>query len=95
MQGNGNGKTGEDSIIQFPCYFPIKIIGNNTDSFLSEIKNTINKFLTEGHEPKISTKTSKNESYLSITVTIYVENQLTLDNVYRAVTQHPDVKMVL
>lgn len=93
--GSGNGKTGEDSIIEFPCYFPIKIIGNNSESFLSDIKTIIDPFVIQPHQPEFSTKTSKNQLYLSITVTIYVENQLALDSIYRAVTQHPDIKMVL
>lgn len=90
-----NGKTGEDSIIQFPCYFPIKIIGNNKDSFITDIKALIEPFVTLENPPEFSTKASKNQLYVSITATMYVENQTTLDNIYRAVTQHPDIKMVL
>lgn len=87
--------TEENSIIAFPCYFPIKIIGNNKEHFITEISALITSFTQGDNPPEFSIKTSENQSYVSITATIYVENQTILDTIYRAVTKHPDIKMVL
>ncbi|MBI2785120.1 MAG: DUF493 domain-containing protein [Legionella longbeachae] len=83
------------TLIEFPCYFPIKIIGNNSSVFFEEIRE-----ITLTHFPKLdhdamTHKKSRDSNYLAITVTVYAENQEMLDTFYRAITQHPEVKMVL
>ena len=83
------------TLIEFPCYFPIKIIGNNSPFILEEIKQIVLTHFPNIGQDAISHKTSKNSNYLSITVTVFAENQDTLDAFYRAVTQNPEVKMVL
>lgn len=83
------------TLIEFPCYFPIKIIGTNSAVFFEEIKK-----ITLSHFPNIEPnalthKLSKNSNYLAITATVYAENQELLDAFYNEIHQHPDVKMVL
>ncbi len=89
---NGNGK---DSLMTFPCDFPIKIIGKNTPSFLEEVEHIIRQYFTIPEEVKIVTQASGQSNYLAITATIRVYDQETLDNLYQALTKHPDMKMVL
>ena len=85
----------KESAIEFPCYFPIKIIGINKASFQKEITDIIQHYASEENPPKITLKPSKEDRYLSITATVYVMNQETLDNIYQEITKHPDIKMVL
>lgn len=87
--------TTKKTLIEFPCNFPIKIIGNNSLEFLQEIKLIAIKHFPMLKSDDLIHKTSQNSSYLSITVTVFAENQLMLDEFYREVTRHPDVKMVL
>ena len=83
------------TLIEFPCHFPIKIMGNNTPKFLEEIREiTLKHFPNIEHE-KITHKPSKGNNYLAITVTVFAENQEMLDAFYQEITKHPDIKMVL
>lgn len=83
------------TLIEFPCYFPIKIIGNNSPVFLEEIRQITSTHFPHIKEDALSLKMSKDSNYLAITVTVFAENQDILDAFYRAITQHPEVKMVL
>lgn len=85
----------KETLIDFPCNFPIKIIGNNSALFLEEITQ-----ITVTHFPNIAQENmthqlSKKSNYLAITVTVFVESKERLDAFYQAITQHPEVKMVL
>jgi putative lipoic acid-binding regulatory protein len=82
-------------IIEFPCEFPIKIIGINSALFLSDIKKITLKHFPDFKEAKMSQNKSKNKKYLSLTVIVYAENQTSLDNYYRELSAHSEVKMVL
>lgn len=87
--------TNKESQIQFPCHFPIKIIGTNTVTFAKEITTITRKHFPETPDSAIIWQESKQANYISITVTIYVHTQHTLDELYHELTKHPDIKMVL
>lgn len=85
----------KNSLIEFPCHFPVKIIGVNTQAFIEEIEHiTLSHFLNFD-KTCITHKKSKGENYVAMTVTVYAENQEKLDAFYQEVTKHPLVKMVL
>jgi putative lipoic acid-binding regulatory protein len=84
-----------ETLMEFPCEFPIKIIGNNTEAMKTAITEiTCRHFVTFVPET-IEFKNSAKGNYLAITVTVLAENQEMLDAFYREVTQHPEIKMVL
>ncbi len=83
------------TLIEFPCYFPIKIIGNNLPIFLEEMKQIAHTHFPNLAQDAISHKISKNSNYLSITVTVFAEDLDTLNAFYQAITKNPAVKMVL
>lgn len=85
----------ESTLIEFPCYFPVKIIGTNSNTFLEEIKQITFAYFPNMKKDALTYKSSKDSNYLAITVTVFVENQNTLDAFYRTITKHPEVKMVL
>ncbi|MBN9229294.1 MAG: hypothetical protein BGO90_09715 [Legionella sp. 40-6] len=84
-----------DSLIEFPCNFPIKIIGYNSTTFLQNITDITLRHFPNFEQDNISQKPSQGDNYLAITVTVYALNKEMLDNFYRELTQHPEVKMVL
>lgn len=84
-----------DSLIEFPCHFPIKIIGSNSLVFVEEIINIVSTHYPELDPETITKKSSKDETYIALTVTVFVHNQQMLDAIYQDVTKHPHVKMVL
>jgi putative lipoic acid-binding regulatory protein len=83
------------TLIEFPCHFPIKIMGKNSPKFLEEIREITLKHFPTIEQEKITHKPSKENNFLAITVVVYAENQAMLDAFYQDVTKHPDIKMVL
>lgn len=82
------------TLIEFPCHFPVKVVGDNTESFNNDIEALSRDHFAEA-EFEIKRKASKNERYISLTITVYVQNQEQLDAFYKAVSKHAEVKMVL
>jgi putative lipoic acid-binding regulatory protein len=83
------------SLIEFPCLFPLKIIGMNHESFLDEIKQIVLKHTESLQEEHVKHTLSQKNNYLAITIHITAENQEMLDALYHELTKHPNVKMVL
>ncbi|KTC75230.1 hypothetical protein Lbir_0604 [Legionella birminghamensis] len=83
------------SLIEFPCDFPLKIIGNNTEFFVQEIIEIVLKHYPQTPAHKISSKNSERGNYVAVTATVFIYDQPSLDNLYRELTSHPDIKMVL
>ena len=79
----------------FPCDFKIKIMGVNTKTFADEIYAIICKHFPKTKQSAITSQQSREGNFLSITATIHVLDQQTLDALYMDLTQHPDIKMVL
>ena len=87
--------TNKKTLIEFPCIFPIKIIGNNTPNFENEIIN-----IAQEHDPslmrnQVRTQLSNEGKYRSLSITVNVQDQQSLDALYQALTKHPEIKMVL
>lgn len=83
------------TLIEYPCHFPIKIIGINSPTFLEEIREITLRHFPTIEQEQFTHKISKGTNYLAITVTVYAENQEMLDAFYRDITKHPEIKMVL
>lgn len=83
------------NIIEFPLDFPIKIMGRQHPEFTATILNVVREYAPDTGKEHITTRDSSKGNYLSATVTIRAENQEQLDNIYRALTAHPMVTMVL
>ena len=81
--------------MNFPCDFPLKIIGNNSESFTSEMVHIVTKYFPEFATDTCVINKSKDHKYVSITVVVNAQDQATLDALYLELTQHPDTKMVL
>ena len=87
--------TENETLMQFPCDFPIKILGKNSLVFAAEILNITRKHFPDTPDEAIRHKPSRQGNYLAITVTVIAETQEILDALYLDLTKHPDVKMVL
>ncbi|ATX82558.1 hypothetical protein Ga0123462_1709 [Mariprofundus ferrinatatus] len=85
----------EETLLEFPCQFPIKVMGSNSDSFESEIVMIARQFIPQLGEAAVQSKASKTGKYLSVTVTFTAESKSQIDSLYRAMNAHPEVKMVL
>jgi putative lipoic acid-binding regulatory protein len=82
-------------LIEFPCDFPIKVMGETSADFSVEIINTIQKQLPSFNASHIEMRGSSGGKYISLTCTVHVSSRPQLDDIYRALTSHPMVKFVL
>ena len=84
-----------DSLIEYPCDFPIKIMGAMQDAFAQTMVDVVSSYDAEFHAGKLEMCPSTKGNYLSLTVTVRATSREQLDNLYRALSSHPMVKMVL
>lgn len=92
---NTNDTEQQETLIEFPCDFPIKVMGETNSDFSAEIIKTIQKLEPKFDTSKVETRESSGGKYISLTCTCYVESKPQLDNIYRALTSHPLTKFVL
>ena len=88
-------KTDEDTIMEFPCQFPIKVMGIASDNFNIIVTNIIKKHVSNLSENSVRSRYSQEGNYVSITVTIEAESRQQLDNIYFDLTEHKKVLMAL
>ena len=84
-----------ETLIEFPCDFPIKVMGETNNDFASEIIKTIQTKLPSFDATKIEMRGSSGGKYISLTCTVHVTTKAQLDDIYRAITVHPMVKFAL
>ena len=88
-------KTDEDTIMKFPCEFPIKVMGIASDDFDIIVKNIIKKHISNLSESAVKSRYSQEGNYVSVTVTIEAESRKQLDDIYFDLTEHKKVIMAL
>ena len=87
--------TQNETLIEFPCDFPIKVMGEAHVDFTAEMIKTIQALAPNFDASNIEMRASAGGKYISLTCTVHVTSKLQLDNIYRALTAHPMVKVVL
>lgn len=85
----------EETLLKFPCEFPIKVMGSNSEHFENEIVKIARQHIPQLGEASVQSKPSKTGKYLSVTVTFTAHNKAQIDGLYLAMNAHPDVKMML
>lgn len=85
----------QDSLIEYPCRFPIKVMGAHHEDFLSTIAEVARSFDPGFDASTIAVNTSKGGNYLGLTLGVWVTDRAQLDALYMALTGHPMVKVVL
>ena len=88
-------KAEDDTIMKFPCQFPIKVMGKISDDFDVIVGDIIKKHAPELSDDLIKSRTSKEGNYIAVTVTIEPVSREQLDNIYLDLTKHKKVLMAL
>jgi len=83
------------SLLEFPCDFPIKIMGETQDGFADAILAVVRRHAPDLDAATMEIRASKGGRYLSLTCTIRATSQQQLDDIYRDITSHPMVVMAL
>ncbi len=85
----------DQSLIEYPSAFPIKVMGARADGFVEAVVMIARQF-DAGFDPAtVELRPSKAGNYLGITVTVTVTSRDQLDELYRTLSTHPMVKVVL
>lgn len=85
----------EEDLFQFPCDFPVKIMGRTQEGFAQEILALVLSHAPDFDPASMEMRGSSAGRFVSLTCTIHAHSRLQLDNLYRALTAHPGVVMVL
>jgi putative lipoic acid-binding regulatory protein len=85
----------EESLIEYPSAFPIKVMGLNVDGFVHAITRIARQFDPGFDAATIELRPSKGDKYLGVTLTVTATSREQLDELYRTLSTHPMVKVVL
>jgi putative lipoic acid-binding regulatory protein len=83
------------SLIEYPCDFPIKVLGRTQAGFAQAVLGIVRAHAPDFDGSTMDMKPSKQGRYLSITCVIRATSREQLDQLYRALCDHPMVVMVL
>jgi len=86
---------GKEEIFKFPCDFPIKVMGKTAPAFPETVMSLVETLAPDLDRSRVETRASGGGNYTGLTVTINAQSRAQLDDIYRALTSHPDIKYVL
>lgn len=84
-----------DSLIEYPCSFPIKVMGAKAEGFVHAVTTVARAFDPSFDASTVELRESKGGNYLGVTITITATSRAQLDELYRTLSTHPMVKVVL
>jgi putative lipoic acid-binding regulatory protein len=83
------------TLLAFPCDFPIKVMGKRQAAFAQTIVDIVKRHAPDFDPATLEMRTSREATYLSLTLTIRATSRAQLDDLYRELCDHPMVTMVL
>lgn len=84
-----------DTLLEFPCDFPLKIMGLRTDDYAQAILEVVLRHAPDFDAAAMEMRPSAKGNYLSVTCTVRATSKTQLDALYMELTAHPLVKVVL
>jgi len=87
--------TPEESLLEFPCRFPIKIMGRKGDEFRRVVIELVEKHVGKINDGDISEAPSSKGNFVSITITIMASSREQLDGIYLELTASEHVLVAL
>ncbi len=88
-------ETQDEKLLQFPCDFPIKMMGRDQPEFRKTAVALVEQHAGEIPHDAIRTASSRKGNFLSITITINAKNQKQLDDIYHDLSEHDEILVVL
>ncbi len=85
----------DQTLIEYPSRFPIKVMGANVDGFAQAVATVAKSFDAAFDANSIETRASSGGKYLGLTITVTATSREQLDELYRTLSTHPMVKVVL
>ncbi len=87
--------TERESLIDFPCRFPIKVMGRDKSEFKAHVLQIISAHVDDIAADDIAIQPSRHGRFLSVTVTVEAQSQDHLDRIYRTLTASEQILYVL
>ena len=84
-----------DSLIEYPCDFPIKVFGQTQQGFIQAVTEVVLHHDPTFTAASITTRNSKTSRYVSLTCTVRATSREQLDALYQELCDHPLIVMVL
>lgn len=84
-----------EALLEFPVAFPLKIMGRRTDGFAQAISDLVQEHVPDFDPATIELRASSQGNYLSLTVVARIDTRAQLEALYRALSTHPMVSVVL
>lgn len=84
-----------ETLLKFPCDFPIKVVGQLSDEFEIAVLGIIRKHLPHFSDSAYQARPSNQGKYLALTITVHVMSKEQLDDIYRDLSSSPHVLMAL
>lgn len=84
-----------ETLLKFPCDFPLKIMGLANDALAQAVLDVVQSHAPDFDGATMEMRASSGGKYISLTCTINAISQVQLDALYRELTSHPLVKVVL
>lgn len=85
----------EGEILEFPCEFPLKVMGRNDPAFEQYVTEIVRTHVGSKALGTVSSRTSRNGRYLSVTVVFTASSRSQLDDIYRALSASEQVLFLL
>ena len=83
------------SLVEYPSVFPIKVMGENVEGFAQAMIELARRFDPALDDSAVTIRPSRAGKYLGVTLSVTATSREQLDALYRSLTQHPLVKVVL
>jgi uncharacterized protein len=85
----------KDTLLEFPCDFPLKIMGKAQDELVQVVLEIVTKHAPDFDCARMEMRASSGGNYLSLTCTVVATSKPQLDALYTDLSSHPLVKVVL
>lgn len=85
----------KESLLEFPCSFPVKVMGRDQESFRQVAIEIVERHAGEVADDAVSISSSRKGNFLSITITIQATSQNQLDKLYNDLSSHAEILVAL
>lgn len=89
------GAQTRQTLIEYPCEFPIKVMGVRVEGFAQAVTEVVLRHAPDFDPAGAEMRPSSKGNYLAVTCTFRAVSQVQVDALYRELTSHPMVKVVL
>ena len=95
MLDPADSPAGEETLFEFPCAFPLKVMGLAHDALAQTVLEIVLRHAPDFDGATMEMRASTGGKYLSLTCTINAQSKRQLDALYTELSSHPLVKVAL